>query len=756
MSLPDAFLLELFRDELGAHSAVLTDGLLALEREGSDRERIEPLMRAAHSIKGAARVVELLPAVHIAHAMEDVLVAAGAGRLGLGSGTVDILLGALDWMVGMGAVADTALEAWLEQHGREAEDWVAKVTGCLTQAPEQASQPAAALASLPPEPAVAAPPPVSPAESTASATPESASAAAPTGSEPADAPVRIAAETLSQMLALAADMLLEARRLETLARAAPPLKRLQRRLVTAAQPAAPGGGPAGQVFLREGLTELGTAIDAHGLQLADAASRANCLAERLYNLTLRGRMRPFAEGVQGFPRLVRDLARQLDKPVAFEILGQATLVDRDILASLDAPLNHLLRNALDHGCETRAERLAAGKPAEGRLRLEARHRSGRLLVSLSDDGRGIDLVALREKIVSKGLIDSAMAERLTPGELYDFLFLPGLSTREEVTEISGRGVGLDVVQTMVHACGGSLQVSSEPGAGTRFELLLPVTRSVIRTLRVEVAGQAYALPLARIDRVERRDATTLETLHDQTYFAASTGQVALIPVRRLLGLAAAAPAARLSLVLISAEDRQYALEVDALRGECELVVRPLDRRLGKVPNLSAVALDEQGQPVLIMDVDDLVRSADRLSGQTAAPRRPLEAAPQRRIQRILVVDDSITVREVERKLLENGGYEVEVAVDGVDGWNQLTAKPYDLVVSDVDMPRMNGIELITRIRAEQKLARLPVIIVSYKDREEDRLRGMQAGADYYLTKSSFQDAGLLRAVQDLIGAAGNA
>jgi two-component system sensor histidine kinase and response regulator WspE len=213
------------------------------------------------------------------------------------------------------------------------------------------------------------------------------------------------------------------------------------------------------------------------------------------------------------------------------------------------------------------------------------------------------------------------------------------------------------------------------------------------------------------------------------------------------------PAAQLSLVLISSEGRQYALEVDALHGECDLVVRPLDRRLGKVPNLSSVALDEHGQPVLIMDVDDLVRSSDRLSGQSQPTRRRPVHSVKRRTRRILVVDDSITVREVERKLLENGGYEVDVAVDGMDGWNQLTLNAYDLVVSDVDMPRMNGIELVTRIKADPKLSVLPVIIVSYKDREEDRLRGMQAGADYYLTKSSFHDTGLIQAVRDLIGGA---
>ena len=785
MSAPDPFLLELFREEMAAHSAVLTEGLLSLERQGGTRERIEPLMRAAHSIKGAARVVDLEPIVRVAHAMEDVLVAAGAGKATLDAGAIDVLLGALDWMNGLGAVADGELGGWLQDHGEEAADWVARIGAnggpALAAVALSAAEPAADAGSLPPATSPGAPdavaeglpapanPPTPPAagEPESLAVPQSppvppppmkmpetpvgkAAEARPAGetAEPAEAPIRITAETLTQMLAHAADMLLESRRIETLSRDYQSLKRMQRRLM-AMVPA-----QADRHELRTGLAELGAAIDRHDQHMGEVATRATFLAERLHNLALRGRMRPFSDGVQGFPRMIRDLARQLGKPVEFEILGQGTLVDRDILSRLEAPLNHLLRNAVDHGLEAPEARLAAGKTPVGHLRLEARHRSGRLLVSLADDGRGIDIDALRAKIAAKGLIAADMAARLSPSELFDFLFLPGFSTRDEVTEISGRGVGLDVVQTMVHACGGSLQVSSEPGWGTRFELHLPVTRSVIRTLRVDVGGQAFAIPLARIDRAERRQSRSIESLNGNDYFVTDRGNIALISARRLLGLEEAPLLPEYqSLVLIGFEDRQYALEVDALRGECDMVVRPLDPRLGKVPNLSAVALDEQGQPVLILDADDLVRSADRLAGQLRAPRRRPAAAVKRRTRRILVVDDSITVREVERKLLENAGYDVEVAVDGVDGWNQLGQQPYDLVVSDVDMPRMNGIELVTRIKTDPRLKVLPVVIVSYKDREEDRRRGMQAGADYYLTKSSFHDASLIQAVRDLIGGA---
>ena len=237
------------------------------------------------------------------------------------------------------------------------------------------------------------------------------------------------------------------------------------------------------------------------------------LSSRLHHEVLTSRMRPLTDGIRGFPRLVRDLARELGKQARFEIVGETTGVDRDILDRLEAPLNHLIRNALDHGLETPEDRRAAGKPPVGTIRLEARHAAGMLQIVLSDDGRGISLEQLRNKVVERGLTTTAMAERLNEAELLEFLFLPGFSTKEEVTEVSGRGVGLDVVQSMVQAVRGSVKVTSRPGKGTRFVLQLPITVSVIRALLVEIAGEPYAFPLNRIDRIlmlDRKDVRELE------------------------------------------------------------------------------------------------------------------------------------------------------------------------------------------------------------------------------------------------------
>ena len=464
-------------------------------------------------------------------------------------------------------------------------------------------------------------------------------------------------------------------------------------------------------------------------------------------------MVPFSDGLHGFSRMVRDLARETGKQIRFEIAGSTTPVDRDILEKLEAPLSHLIRNAIDHGMETPGERIAAGKPAEGTITLEARHIAGMLNISLSDDGCGINPEDLRGKVVEKGYVSSEMAGSLSRAELFEFLFLPGFSTARDVTEISGRGVGLDVVFNMAHEVGGTVRVDSESGRGSRFQLQLPLTLSVLRTLLLSIDSEPYALPLSRIDRVLSLAPAEILEIEDRQYCTLDGENIGILSARQLFQLPpASGPADHINVVMISDRLNRYGLVVDHVIGEENLVVRPLDSRLGKVPNVSAGAILDDGSPVVIFDADDLVRSIHQLltTGklQKIGKEGPAVKAGKKRV---LIVDDSLTVREVERRLLETAGYEVVTAVDGVDGWNILTAQSFDLLISDVDMPRMNGIDLVRTVKADPVLKEVPVMIVSYKDREEDRLRGLEAGANYYLTKGSFHDESLLTAVHDLIG-----
>jgi two-component system sensor histidine kinase and response regulator WspE len=438
------------------------------------------------------------------------------------------------------------------------------------------------------------------------------------------------------------------------------------------------------------------------------------------------------------------------------VRGEQTGVDRDILEKLEAPLSHLIRNALDHGIEQSDRREAAGKPPVGTILLEARHRAGMLQITVTDDGEGIDIGHLKSRAVTLGLVSPQVADQLSAAELLEFLFLPGFSTKSVVSEISGRGVGLDVVQSMTKAVGGSVRVATQTGRQTVFTLQLPITMSVIRALLVDIVGEPYAFPLTRIDQILSCRRDDIRTVEGRQYVDRDGVAIGLVLAAQVLDLkASAVPVAddALSVVVISDRGQQFGMIVTAFLGERDLEVRPLDPRLGKVPDINSASLLENGDPVLIVDVDDLVRSIDGLlMGRRLTWVEFARMAEQaRRRKRILVVDDSITVRELERQLLQSRGFDVDVAVDGMDGWNAIRGGQYDLVVSDVDMPRLDGIGLVSLIKADPARRDIPIVIVSYKDREEDRLRGLEAGANRYLTKTSFHDQTFLNTIIDLIG-----
>jgi two-component system sensor histidine kinase and response regulator WspE len=744
--LSDFSMQDLFRLEAEGQAQVLTAGLLVLERKPTAADQLEACMRAAHSLKGAARIVDRGAAVRVAHAMEDCFVAAQNGRLILHQEAIDLLLRGVDLLTRIAQAPDEAAAAWNEAGNAEINDFLTALKQVLAEPEEAAAAPAAA-----PVPPVAAP-----------------AEAPPRAPEPepgaADRVLRVTADNLNRLLALAGESLVESRWLKTFADSLLRLKRMHQELGRSvgvlrgavADAALGEDARIAQAEVQRRVLECQDQLAQRLAELDMFDRRSANLSHRLYDEALAVRMRPFADGIQSFARLVRDVGRTLGKQARLEIIGDTTQVDRDILDKLEAPLGHLLRNALDHGLETPAERAAAGKPAEGTVTLEARHSAGMLQITVSDDGRGIDLPRLREAVVTRKLTNAETAAQLSEPELLAFLFLPGFSLREQVTEISGRGVGLDVVQNMVKQVRGTVRVSARPGGGTRFQLQLPLTLSVVRTLLVSIGGEPYALPLAHIVRTLKLPAAQIELVEGRQHFRFEGQQIGLVAARQILGGAAAAQAetAQPVIVVKNATDL-HGLAVDRFLGERELVVQPLDARLGKIKDIAAGALMEDGSPVLIIDVEDMILSVEKLvtAGRLDKVSQGAGAARKEQRKRVLVVDDSLTVRELERKLLDSHGYQVEVAVDGMEGWNTVRGGRFDLVVTDIDMPRMDGFELVTLIKRDPGLKALPVMIVSYKDREEDRRRGLEAGADYYLTKGSFHDETLLQAVVDLIGAA---
>jgi len=762
----------LFRGELETHAAALNQGLLALEQDPLALDQVKPLMRAAHSIKGAARVVQHGLAVEVAHAMEDRLVAAQEGARPLTPDDLQRLLEAVDYLERISPENEAEREA-----RAEAERAVGTaIVAALRQPPAAVARPAVATPAPPaavstsgavaPAPPVAAPPAPEP-------TPPAAEP--PSVAPAADRSIRLTAHTVTRLVGLVSDAVVSTRWLEpfsgNLLRLKTQLAGIGRAIDQLEIDLETHGLPEGvrdtindiQLRLdrtRDALNEQVSALDGFAI-------RQDTLAAKLYREVVATRMRPFGEVAEALPRLVRDLARQLGKKVRLEIDGRHTDVDRDVAALLDAPLIHLVRNAVDHGVEAPADRARAGKPETGTIRLGASHRAGTLQLTLADDGRGVDVERVRSGIVERGLTDAATAARLSEEEILAFLFLPGFSTAGRVTEVSGRGVGLDVVQDALKAIGGRVSVANAPGRGLTFTFSLPLTLSVLPVLLVEVAREPYALPLTKIEYVSVQPRDEIRLVEGRAFVtlrldtrAAPDGSgesggnanVGLVSARQILDLGEGPPSAsEVVAVIVRGGSGVYGLAVDHLIGEEVIVVRPLDPRLGKVKDVSSAGLLRDGSPVLVLDVEDLVRSIEQILETDKLARVGSGSAVAAARKRVLVVDDSITVREIERQVLEARGYLVDVAVDGVDGWNALRTGRYDLVVTDVDMPRLDGIELVRRVRADRRHAALPIVIVSYKDRDEDRLRGLDAGASYYLPKSSFQDDRFLRAVEELIG-----
>lgn len=747
---------DLFRGEVESQMRSFTDHLLAVEGGTGVAEHLAATMRAAHSIKGAARIVNLDVGVQLAHLMEDCLVAAQENTLVLEAASVDVLLSAGDLLSRLSVVDEAAVAEWVETNtaviSALLEDLAAVRAG---RAPRKAALEVGAPAAI--ESAIESPVvslAVAPAVVAGAAT------ASITKVDLQDRLLKVSSQTLNRLMGLAGETLVQSRWLEPFSESLLQLKRRQSEisnLLEVLHEAITHKHATSLEVLsavrekvetaRQGLATRQAELEAFGLRSAG-------LADRLYREVVASRMRPFGDGVENFPRVVRDMARQLGKQAQLEILGPNTEVDREILERLEAPLNHMIRNSLDHGLETPTERLAAGKNPGGLIRLEARHRAGLFALTVADDGRGVDIERLRVRVVDKGLTTTDMAQAFSEAELLEFLFLPGFSTAASVTDLSGRGVGLDAVQDMAKSVGGSARITSRPGQGMAIHLELPLTLSVVRTFVTEIGGEPFAFPITRVARALRVAASELITLEGQQYFILDGERIGVVPAHELLDLATRPDwGDEIPVVLLGDRTTRYGIAVDRFLGEYDMVVRPLDSRLGKVQDVSATALMEDGTPVLIMDVEDLTRSVEtELQGGRLRGLGSGSGTTKRR-KRILVVEDSITVRELERSLLQGRGYAVDVAVDGMDGWNALRAGQYDLLVSDIDMPRMTGIELVTKLKTDARLHSMPVIIVSYKDREEDRLAGLEAGADRFMTKSSFHDESLLEAVAELIGPA---
>ena len=757
MSVPDADaeLLQLFQDETTQRLDAMDTALLAAETGDVPPDTIDALFRNAHTIKGAAGILGFSDIAALAHAVEEILALArsrGAFHPALAApllrataalrARVDGAAEPFDALIGELKASRAGLDAgdlgaMPEAAGSGAGPWAAKAgTGRPASLPQP--RPEFGPGNDAPPPAAAIPP--------AAARPSAAARPTAPSAGPQHAgrhSVRVPAEKIDHLLDLVGEVMQDRRRLaHTL-----------------------GGA--------EGLLPT---------EVADELSAGERMLGELKDSAVQMRTLPVSMITRPLPRAIRDLARTIGREVEFTVVGAETELDRVILESLSEPLTHLLRNAVIHGIEPPADREQAGKPSRGHIELRAEPRGGLVEITVSDDGRGVS---------------AEIAEQARQGgSLADVLSRAGFSTAGEVTDLAGRGVGLDAVKAHVHSLGGRFEVSSEPGHGMTVSLLLPVALALLKVLLVQRGAAVYGLPIAGVEEVVTVTATS--TLQGRSSLDLRGRSLPIADLAALLRADAPPLPPRPPALILTAEGRWLAVACDALHGEEEVVVKPLGPLLAGVSGYLGAAILGDGRIALLAEPGALIRGHRRaarsggvftpapqarataarrsvMPGQPAALSQPGtlseratagqpspagqaavpdSAAPAGTAEpaKILVVEDSFIVRELQRCVLESAGHQVVTASDGREALDALGRDDeIELVVTDLEMPRLGGLELTRAIRTSEHRSSLPVVMVTSRGSEEDRRRGMEAGVDAYIDKQGFQQSTLLATIAQLLG-----
>jgi len=802
----DKELAQLFKAESAEHLARLDDGLLRLEKTPADQPLLEEVFRESHSLKGAARMLGLTKIETAAHGLETILNTARKGEAPLTPDAIErmtVVLGELRRLV-QEALGGTSAGLTTTPSPSQGEGWDGgeSLGGSKNSENFTSSTPSLALmeplanrlspqadkslviplpgggngvvAGIAPSPPLAgitpprpAPPPIPQSE-----------LHIPHSEEPFRIEtVRVETRKLDDLLTLVGELsVIEGRVQHRLSL----MDDLLEQWALLERDRREKNADFGMRIAEFG-SRIQQARDAFYEDGARLETTVNTLEERVH----AARLLPLSTVFALFPRMVRDLAKQQDKEVELVIEGGEIGVDKRILEEMKDPLMHLLRNAIDHGIEAQPERERQGKPRGGVVRLRALREGSGVLLEVRDDGRGLDLGAIRQVALKRGLRDEATLAAMTPAQLQQLIFLPGFSTSTFVTELSGRGVGLDVVRVNVERLKGDIRMESSPQQGTAMQVRLPLSLATTRLLLASVGGHLFGLPIEFVHtsrRVREEDIFTLEgrpaiELDGQAVIAPrladllelpdssplsnsdgttshstkpASGQVAGYPPQAGERAVAPSPASGRGLVciVIQVGDERLGLRVDELLDEEEVVAKPLGAPLTRVRNVAGLSILGSGEICAVLNPADLVRSAHKLATVPSETKTKRIAAAAKAA--ILLVEDSALVRAMEKRILEDAGYEVVATVDGMDALDALGRSSFVAVVSDINMPNMDGLTLTARIRQEPRYKDLPVILVTSLSSDEDKRRGLEAGANAYIPKPSFDQRVLLETLKRLI------
>jgi len=778
--------LQTFLAEARERLARMEQGLVALEREPANPDLFNELMREAHTLKGSARMIGLMKVDTLAHRIEEVLSALRDAGEPPSRQAIDVLLEASD-----------ALKALVEETagGPQAPD----TSDLMTRMTRWGGQ------SAPPAPrALEAAGPAEPVPG-GDARPESRAQRIAAS----ESTVRVEVSKLETLSNLSLDLVAECEHIkradQRLERSLREVQRLRRALTELAvrlegadkapRPLAPiardlAAAAAQHRSLADELSDLRESFEAN-------AHRTVLVIDELRELAIDLHMLPIATVFDAFPRAVRDLAADYEKEVQFIIEGGEVKLDKKITEEIGEPLLHLLRNAVVHGIEAPEQRERGGKPRRGTIHITAATRANHILITVRDDGAGMDVEALKAKAVERGVVAKEAAQTFTHQQALELAFVPGLSTTRMITDVSGRGVGMDVVRAVARRLNGTVTIASQPGAGCTVTLELPLTLAIMHVILVRAGGYDMAMPSSFVRTIVNYPSTaTLQSSEPPSLRSTSNGDLPrtftlngdTLPLLSLAGLMelesgatlrstsnggngacysakherrqtcppqagehppdsrrVVAQPSRLRIVTVHAAGERLGLAADEVLDEREVILRPLGPHFAQQRKVMAATLIAEGRVVPVLDIPGLIEAAKTYRAQPAAKRQP------RPRPAVLLVEDSVITADLERFILEQAGYEVVIAADGLEALARLAERRFDLIVADLEMPRMDGFTLLERIRASGECAKVPVVIVTSRQTMEDKRRGLALGANAYITKGTFDQNALLDTIGRLIG-----
>ena len=731
-----------FKEEAEEHLQKLNKGILDLEANPGDRELMNEITREAHTLKGSAKMMGLDQIAQIAHKIEDLLGQIKEGRFKLNERICDLLFAGFDSVKSLveeaigGKKSEVDVGSFCELLGKIA------LTGEVPPA-----EPAKKREGARKEERVRRAE-QKPREERGDRPEEKENRPQKEGPIEIEETIRVGTAKLDRLVNLVGEMIIGELRAKQGLVDLKELMGLVKRETSYLS----------QLRERMPLESFHEIMDNHQKmkgkisdffkKYSEDTAHNDLVINDLQARVMETRTLPVSTIFSAFPRAVRDMAREYGKKIELKIEGAETKLDKRMLEGINDPLIHLIRNAVDHGIEGKEERERLGKPPNGQMVLSARQEGEHVVIEVEDDGRGIDPQRLKELALKRGIIDEKEAESLSDRQAIYLVFNQGLSTSKIITDTSGRGVGMDVVKKNVEEIKGKVELESEVGKGTKVRMTLPLTLAVTRALVVEARDQIFAVPTLSIESVTSLSDDEVHTVAGREAIKRGERTIPVVRLGQVLELPGEEGEGRLGVVVGYARQRICFL-VDRLLGEQEIAIKGMSGLIKRVKNIAGATILGTGRVVPILNIPDLMASAMAISG-VRVPYQTREEKEEKEPSSILVVEDSLITRELEKSILEASGYAVEVATDGLEAWEKLGQKKFDLVVADVQMPRMDGFQLAEKLRKSKEYKELPIVIVTSLEKEADKRRGIEVGADAYIVKSSFDQSNLLDTIERLI------